>query len=120
MTSQNEDDRLPRVETRSSRGDPPNSNDGIYVSHRELALLLFQSLLLGATTAFSVNVVLAHFDAIIRPAAASSAGLFCGLLASYQSIRLYARAGGYRLGFGKWLVICFANALFVALVLSVL
>ncbi|HEY5610564.1 MAG TPA: hypothetical protein VIL97_05110 [Thermoanaerobaculia bacterium] len=108
------------METRSSRSDPPNSNDGIYVSHRELAFLLFQSLLLGATTAFSMKIVLAHFAEIIRPAVASSVGLFCGLLASYQSIRLYARAGGYRLGFAKWLVICIANALFVAIVLSVL
>lgn len=109
-----------RVSTTTNRDDDRNSDDGIYISPLELTLLFFQSLLVGATTAFSAKYIFDDFAPMIPRILATAGGLFLGLLVSYPSIRVFARAGGYRLGFFKWFVICIGNALFVMIVLSVL
>lgn len=67
----------------------------------ELAGLVLQSVLFAAALAFIAGVLLAGFTPLPRPVA-FGAGLELGLLASYPTMRLVARANGSRLGFLSW------------------
>jgi hypothetical protein len=70
----------------------------------DLAGLLVQSLLLAASLGFTAAIVLTQFTPLPR-AIAFAGGLELGLLASYPTMRLIARANGSILGFWKWAAI---------------
>ena len=70
----------------------------------ELGGLLIQSLLLAGSMGFAVAVVLSQATGLPRPIA-FGLGLEAGLLSSYPTMRLVARANQSALSFGKWAAI---------------
>ena len=70
----------------------------------ELGGLLVQSLLLAGSMGFAVAVVLSQATGLPRPIA-FGLGVEAGLLSSYPTMRLVARANRSVLGFGKWVAI---------------
>ncbi|HEU5161624.1 MAG TPA: hypothetical protein VFV54_00625 [Thermoanaerobaculia bacterium] len=75
----------------------------------ELAGLLLQSLLLAGSLGFAVAVILSQATTLPRPVS-FGLGLEAGLLSSYPTMRLVARANGAVLGFGKWAAITLVPA----------
>ncbi|HSN69057.1 MAG TPA: hypothetical protein VLV48_07415 [Thermoanaerobaculia bacterium] len=75
----------------------------------ELGGLLLQSLLLAGSMGFAVAVILSQATALSRPIA-FGIGLEAGLLSSYPTMRLVARANRSVLGFGKWAAITLVPA----------
>ena len=77
---------------------------GVELRPGELGGLVLQSILLAGSMGFAVAILLARLDMLPR-AIAFGLGLEAGLLASYPTMRLVARANGSALGFGKWAAI---------------
>ncbi len=84
------------------RDDP--SPGGVELRPGDLGGLLLQSLLLAGSMGFAVAIILAQVTALHRPIA-FGLGLEAGLLSSYPTMRVVARANGSKLGFGKWAAI---------------
>lgn len=77
---------------------------GVELRAGELAGLVLQSLLLAGSMGFAMAVILSQTTPLPRPIA-FGLGLEAGLLASYPTMRLVARANGTSLGFAKWAAI---------------
>ncbi len=82
----------------------PGSRRGMELGPGELAGLVVQSVLLAGSMGFVVAILLARVTLLPR-AIAFGLGLEAGLLASYPTMRLIARANGSRLGFWAWAAI---------------
>jgi hypothetical protein len=88
---------------RSGRREDPGAG-GVELRPGELGGLVLQSLLLAGSMGFAVAVILAQATPLPRPIA-FVLGLEAGLLSSYPTMRLVARANGAPLGFAKWAAI---------------
>ncbi|HEY0788710.1 MAG TPA: hypothetical protein VGE86_08690 [Thermoanaerobaculia bacterium] len=82
----------------------PAPGGGVELRPGELAGLVFQSALLAGSMGFVVAILLARIEIFPRPIA-FGLGLEAGLLASYPTMRLIARANGSALGFWTWAAI---------------
>lgn len=82
----------------------PPSPGGVELRPGELAGLVVQSVLLAGSMGFVVAILLARVSIFPRPIA-FGLGLEAGLLASYPTMRLIARANGSTLGFWTWAAI---------------
>lgn len=82
--------------------DPPRG--GVEIRPGELGGLVLQSVLLAGSMGFVVAILLARVAIFPRPIA-FGLGLEAGLLSSYPTMRLIARANGSTLGFGTWAAI---------------
>lgn len=82
--------------------DPPRG--GLEIRPGELGGLVLQSVLLAGSMGFVVAILLARITLLPRPIA-FGLGLEAGLLSSYPTMRLIARANGSRLGFWTWAAI---------------
>ncbi|MGH9456541.1 MAG: hypothetical protein ACRD2J_02760 [Thermoanaerobaculia bacterium] len=82
---------------------PPAPPGGrrVDIGPEELAGLVLQSILFAAALAFIASVLLARLTPLPRPLA-FGIGLEAGLLSSYPTMRIVARANGAGLGFGTW------------------
>lgn len=76
----------------------------VWIGPAELAALLLQSMVLAASFGFMLATVLGRFTSFPR-ALAFGIGLEVGLLISYPTMRIIARAGGNALSFPKWFAI---------------
>jgi hypothetical protein len=77
---------------------------GVDLRPGELGGLVLQSVLLAGSMGFAVAVILSQATPLPRPIA-FALGLEAGLLSSYPTMRLVARANGTSLGFAKWAAI---------------
>jgi hypothetical protein len=82
----------------------PDPQGGVELRPGELGGLVLQSVLLAGSMGFVVAILLARIMVLPRPVA-FGLGLEAGLLASYPTMRLIARANGSRLGFWTWAAI---------------
>ncbi|HVR43623.1 MAG TPA: hypothetical protein VMS56_09285 [Thermoanaerobaculia bacterium] len=97
---------------------PPPAQE-VRISPSELAALLLQSILLAASLGFAATIVLTRMTAIPRPIA-FGLGLELGLLVSYPTIRIVARANGTQLGLGAWFLVTLLPAALAVTILGVL
>lgn len=100
---------------------PPAGSAGrrdIGIAPEELAALVLQSILLAASLAFVAAILLSRLTPMPRPIA-FGLGFEVGLLVSYPTMRIVARANGSRLGFWKWLAVTIVPAVLGITILSV-
>lgn len=84
--------------------DPTSEKRTVWIGPAELAALLLQSMVLAASFGFMLATILGRFTSVPRPLA-FGLGLEVGLLISYPTMRIIARAGGSSLPFLKWFAI---------------
>jgi hypothetical protein len=99
--------------------DPASERRTVWIGPAELAALLIQSMLLAASFGFMLATVLGRFTAFPRNLA-FGIGLEVGLLISYPTMRIIARAGGNALPFLKWFAITLVPAALGITLVSVL
>lgn len=104
---------------RSREGREGEGGRGVRVGPDELAALVFQSILLAASLGFMAAIVMSRILPVARPLA-FGLGLEVGLLASYPTMRIVARANGTRLGFGKWFLVTLVPSVLAVTLLSIL
>jgi hypothetical protein len=94
-------------------------SERIFVTRGEIAGFLIQSVALASSMAFTTGVVIRQL--LSWPLSlACGLGLLAGMLCSYPTIRLLARADGTQFSFVKWLAIAFSAAALASTAISVL
>lgn len=91
---------------------------GVEIRPEELAALVLQSVLLAASLAFVAAILLARLTPVPR-AIAFGLGFEVGLLVSYPTMRIVARANGSSLSFLRWLAVTIVPAVLGITILSV-
>jgi hypothetical protein len=100
---------MPLVKTPARRLDDQAPSEGVSLRPGDLAGLVLQSVLLAGAMGFTVAVILGQAGVLPRPVAFGT-GLEAGLLASYPTMKIVARANGSRLTFATWAGVTLAAA----------